>query len=91
MLATAKQRGFQPQVVAFDSWYSSLENLKTIRGYNWHWLTRLKGNWQVNPDGQGNRALQDVDIAPDGRVVHLKGYGMIVVFRIVTPDGDTEY
>ena len=51
MLATAKQRGFQPQVVAFDSWYSSLENLKTIRGYNWHWLTRLKGNRHVNPDG----------------------------------------
>ena len=23
--------------------------------------------------------------------MHLKGYGMIVVFRIVTPDGDTEY
>ena len=91
MLATAKDRGFQPRVVAFDSWYSSLENLKTIRSYGWHWLTRLKGNRQVNPDGTGNRALAECTISPDGTVVHLKGDGMIQVFRIDTPDGDTEY
>ena len=91
MLTTAKDRGFRPRFVAFDSWYSSLANLKTVRGYGWHWLTRLKGNRQVNPDGTGNRALKDCAIAPDGTVVHLKGYGMIQVFRIATPDGDTEY
>ena len=91
MLATAKTRGFQPRLVAFDSWYSSLENLKTIRNYGWRWLTRLKGNRQVNPDASGNRALQATEIAADGTVVHLKGYGLIRVFRIVTPDGDTEY
>jgi hypothetical protein len=91
MLATAKARGLQPRLVAFDSWYSSLENLKTIRTYGWRWLTRLKGNRQVDPDDTGNRALQETDIAADGTVVHLKGYGLIRVFRIVTPDGDTEY
>ena len=91
MLQTAQQRGFQPRLVAFDSWYSSLENLKTIRGYGWQWLTRLKRNRQVNPDGSGNRALRDCSISPDGTVVHLKGYGLIQVFRIDTPDGDTEY
>ena len=91
MLATAKQRGFRPRFVAFDSWYSSLENLKAIRSYAWHWLTRLKGNRQVNPDGTGNRAVQDCAIAAEGTIVHLKGYGLIQVFRIDTPDGDTEY
>ncbi len=91
MLATAKHRGFRPRLVAFDSWYSSLENLKTVHRYNWHWLTRLKGNRQVNPDGTGNRALQACAISADGTVVHLKGYGMIQVFRIDTPDGATEY
>src|SRR4051794_8157311 len=30
MLATAYARGFHPRLVAFDSWYSSLENLKAI-------------------------------------------------------------
>jgi hypothetical protein len=91
MLTTAQARGFRPRFVAFDSWYSSLENLKAVRDNGWHWFTRLKGNRQVNPDGTGNRALQDCAITADGTVVHLKGYGMIQVFRIATPDGDTEY
>ncbi len=91
MLTSAKDRGFDPRLVAFDSWYRSLEHLKTIRHYGWRWLTRLKGNRQVNPDGTGNRAVQAADISAAGTVVHLKGYGMIRVFRIVTPNGDTEY
>jgi hypothetical protein len=27
--------------VAFDSWYSSLENLKLVCSFGWHWLTQL--------------------------------------------------
>ncbi len=91
MLTTARVRGFQPQVVGFDSWYSSLANLKHIRSLGWHWLTQLKGNRHVDPDRTGNRALSEVAIPADGRVVHLKGYGLITVFRIVATDGDTEY
>lgn len=91
MLHTAKQRGFTPEYVCFDGWYSSLENLKLLRTLDWLWLTRLKGNRQVNPDGKGNRALEDCDIRNAGTRVHLKGYGFILVFRIDTPDGDTEY
>ena len=91
MLTAAQQRGFQPRVVAFDSWYSSLANLKHIRSLGWHWLTQLKGNRQVDRDRTGNRALSEVAIPADGQVVHLKGYGVIRVFRIVAADGDTEY
>src|SRR5215218_6433336 len=91
MLQTAKQRGFAPQYVCFDSWYSSLQNLKHIRSLGWHWLTRLKDNRLVNPDGSGNRALGACAIGNGGTRVHLKGYGFILVFRIDTPDGDTEY
>lgn len=57
MLATAKERGFAPQCVVFDSWYSSLDNLKLIRRYEWLWLTRLKRNRHVNPDNTGNRPV----------------------------------
>ena len=91
MLTTAHRRGFQPRVVAFDSWYSSLANLKHIRSLGWHWLTQLKGNRQVDPDRTGNRALSEVAIPADGLVVHLKGYGLIKVFRIVATDGDTDH
>ncbi len=91
MLTTAHTRGFTPRVVAFDSWYSSLANLKHVRSLGWHWFTQLKSNRQVDPDRTGNRAVSDVASTAAGSVVYLKGYGLIKVFRIDTPDGDTEY
>lgn len=91
MLATAKRRGFMPDYVLFDSWYSSLDNLKLVHSYGWLWLTRLKSNRQVNPDGSGNVAISTLEIGHEGRQVHLKGYGFIKVFRTVPPDGDAEY
>ncbi len=33
MLKTAKTRGFSVSYVLFESWYSSLENLKLVREY----------------------------------------------------------
>lgn len=91
MLAAAKGRGFQPDYVLFDSWYSSLDNLKQIRSYGWLWLSRLKSNRQVNPDGRGNVPVGTLEIGPEGRQVHLRGYGFIKVFRTVSPNGDVEY
>ena len=70
MLTIARKRGFTPEYVCFDNWYSSLENLKLLRTFDWLWLTRLKGNRQVNPDGAGNRALEDCDIRNAGTRVH---------------------
>ena len=91
MLETAKARGFVPRCVVFDSWYSSLPNLKLIRSLKWTWLTRLKENRLVNPDRSGNRPIKEVEISETGSVVHLKDYGLIKVFKIVATDGDIEY
>jgi putative transposase len=35
--------------------------------------------------------IQEIDIPPQGREVHLKAYGFIKVFRIVSTDGDIGY
>ena len=91
LIATAHERGFRPACVVFDSWYSSLKNLKTIRQYQWHWLTQLKSNRQVNLDKRGNQPVCELPISEKGTVVHLKGYGLIKVFKIVSPHGDIEY
>jgi putative transposase len=91
MLAVARGRGFAPECVAFDSWYSGLENLKAIRGLGWRWLTRLKANRNVNLDRQGLKPVSRTAIAAGGTVVHLEGYGLIRVFKIVSRDGDIEY
>jgi hypothetical protein len=90
-LATAEERGFAPACVLFDSWYASLANRKAIRGHGWRWVTQLKANRTVNPDGTGNRPLRDCAISPTGTRVHLQGYGFILVFLIVLPNGDKEY
>ena len=91
LLETAQARGFQPECVVFDSWYSSLENLKKIRDLGWVWLTRLKANRLVNPDRSGLRPVARVDTDAQGTVVHLKGYGLIRLFLIVATNGDKEY
>lgn len=91
LLYKAKCRGFHPNFVCFDSWYSSLKNLKTIRAYGWHWFTRLKSNRQVNPDRSGNLPLSEIDLDETGKIVHLKGYGFIKVFKIAVNDNHIAY
>ena len=91
MLVEAQKRGFKPDCVLFDSWYSSLGNLKELRSIGWRWLTRLKSNRLVDPDGNGNVPVRDLEIPAEGRVVHLKGYGMVKVFRVFSRDGEAEH
>ena len=91
MLSKAKKRGLNPNHVLFDSWYSSIDNLKLVRGLGWHWLTRLKSNRLVNPDRSGNRSVSDVDIPEEGRIVHLKEYRYDKVFKTVSKHGHGDY
>ncbi len=91
MLQVALARHFVPECVLFDSWYSSLDNLKFIRDCGWVWLTQLKSNRQVNPEGQGLQPISQVELRASGSLIHLKGYGLIQVFKLVAPDGSSEY
>ena len=90
LLKTAKARGLAPAMVCFDSWYSGLDNLKLVRELGWHFFTRLKHNRQVNPDGTGNVAIATLDIPVEGLLVHLKGFGIVRVFRTVAPHGEAD-
>lgn len=91
MLLEAHNRGFNPEMVCFDSWYASWENLKLCRALDWHFLTRLKRNRLVNPDKTGLRAVSEIEIPEAGRVVWLKDFGLIRVFRIEATNGTTEH
>ena len=91
LLLTAKARGFSPRYVLFDGWYASLENLKRVRDHGWLSLTRLKGDRVVTPADRIARSLDEAAVSASGTVLHLRGYGMVKVFRIDAPDGDTEY
>ena len=91
LLETAKARGFAPSLVAFDSWYGSLENLKLVRELEWDWLTRLKSNRQVSLQAGALQAVSDLDIPNSGVVAHLRGYGLVKLFRTVDPHGNAEH
>lgn len=87
----AKAREFEPELVAFDSWYSGLDNLKLLRDLDWHWLTQLKSNREVSLDRSGNHAIREIFIPRQGGLVHLKGYGWVKVFRTVDTHGNAEF
>ena len=91
MLDAAKGRGFRPRAVLFDSWYSGLGNLKRVRAHGWTFLTQLKVNRLVDLDRTGYRAVGLLPIDAAGTIVHLKGFGSIRVFKVVSRDGDIEY
>ena len=92
MLAMASERGFEPEMVLFDSWYSGLDNLKGVRELGWHFLTRLRSNRKVNPDRSGLVAVKDVPTTGSaaGRIVWLRGFGLVRLFRTVSKDGRAE-
>ncbi len=91
MLYKAESKGFEPECVLFDNWYAGLKNLKHIRKFGWYQMTRLEYNRLIDPDGSGNIAVSPADISEVGTEVHLKGYGLIKVFKIAAKDGSIEY
>ena len=91
LITVAYGRKFSPEYVAFDSWYASLDNLKLLRTLNWRWITRLEADRLVNPDEKGNVRISTVSIPDEGKIVHLKGYGFVKVFRIVVKEDDIQY
>lgn len=93
MLTTAKKRGFHPNKVLMDGFYASLGNLKLISEYDWVFVTRLKSNRLVStaPGKENRHPLREVKIPKEGRILHLKGFGMVKIFLIDFQNGNKEY
>jgi putative transposase len=91
LLAVAKRRGLAPRCVVFDAWYSGKDNLKAVRDHGWAFLTQTRSNRRVHLDRRGNRPVRELPIAAGGTVVHLEGFGLVKVFRIVATNGHTEH
>lgn len=87
MLTLAKSRGIKPSVICTDAWYSSLENLKHIRYLNWNWVVGIHKNRIVN----FREKLSSLEFPEEGRIVFLRGYGWIKVFRLEATNSHTRY
>jgi hypothetical protein len=92
MLNSSKERGFKPDFVMADCWYSSLENMKHITKLGWKFIFGLKENRLVN-ETQGNYiAVSSLDwTKKQVRKVWLKGYGFVLAAQIVFKNGDMRY
>ena len=90
MLHEAHTRGFQPAMVLFDSWYSSVKNLKAIRKKGWTFLTVLKSNRIVSVTKDSYLPVSNLILDEEGTIVHLRKFGFIRAFRIAPPDGSTK-
>lgn len=91
MLDTARQRGFQPQCVLWDGWYSSMENLKLLRNWGWKFFVGLNGNRHVDPDGQGNREIRTLSWSGVSQTLHLKGFGWVEAYSVIDPAGERRF
>ena len=92
MLPAAYQRGFNPELVCFDSRYASIDNLKLVRAQGWHFLTRLKSNRQIRVGTGKLQAVSEAGLGGgDGTICWLKGFGEIKVLRVRATDGTSQY
>lgn len=93
MLKKAHERGIIPQWVVMDSFYGSVDTLHLINDFGWVFVSGVKSNRLVyTAPGRINRfSVCQVDIPPEGRIVHLKDYGKVKLFQLVATNGKVEY
>jgi putative transposase len=93
ILIRAKQRGFKPKYILMDSWYSGFENLKLIsKKLEWNFICSLKSNRQINVRQGEYMPIADLDLTDKQvRKVWLKGYGFVLVCKIVNKNNDITY
>jgi putative transposase len=88
MVLLSVHRKLNPKAYVFDTWYSSVANLKWLNKLNLTWVTWLRKNRIVDH----GEHISDKEIPDSGLTVHLKATGFVKVFKIVHPKtGDIEY
>ena len=92
---TVKQ--IKARTILFDSWYSSVDNLKLIHRADWTFFTTLKSNRMVSLSREtGYVHLEDLEFsgtaAVAGLLVKLKQVPFLVrLFKIVALKGDIDW
>jgi hypothetical protein len=96
-IAAVSNKNLLCRTILFDSWYSSVDNLKLINRCSWTFFTTLKSNRMVSISKEsGYQHLQDIDWSEQqlktGIAVKLKEVPFLVqLFKIVAKNGDIEW
>lgn len=96
-LAAIDEKKLLAQIVLFDSWYASVDNLKLIQTSQRYFVTTLKSNRMVSLSPQtGYCHLEDLEWSEahllSGQMVKLKELPFKVrLFKVVATNGDIEW
>lgn len=98
MLITAKkEKGIAAEVILFDSWYASVENLKLIHRMPMRFITTLKENRLISLSKEGGYIhLQEIEWTTERKLygVEIKLQEVpfhVQLFKLVAPDGDIDW
>lgn len=94
MLKTAKRRDIEPSLVIMDTFYASVDNLHLINNWGWVFVSGVKSNRIVFDIGDGKAKrfkVNTIDIPKEGRIIHLKDYGKVKLFKFIAPDSKVCY
>jgi hypothetical protein len=76
--------GLKPSWITGDSWYSSLENLKSVKDHQLSFLFAIEQNRLVSIEKGTYIQVQTLETIPEsGLVVYLKEFGKVKLFRTV--------
>ena len=75
--------GIKPSWVTGDSWYASMKNLKFLKKQEQNFLFGIAKNRLVSLNGGPLGQVRYLEIPESGLLLHLKGFGMVKVFRKV--------
>jgi hypothetical protein len=91
MLEEVLAWGLRPAWVSADAWYSSLENLKFLRKHELGFLVGLEKNRTLSEREHEYRRVEELALPERGRVLHLRGFGFVSVFRTIDKNNDVRH
>ena len=83
--------GLRPALVSADSWYSGVENLKFLRKKGLGFLIGLEKNRIVSEREQEYVPVEGLELPEAGKVVHLRKFGFVTVFRTLDKNGEPRH
>jgi Transposase DDE domain len=81
MVAQVLGWGLRPDFTTGDSWYSCEKNLKTVKNHGMGFLFAVESNRTVSIEKGTWVQVQQCDIPEEGRIVWLRDFGQVKLFR----------
>jgi hypothetical protein len=86
MLAEVLAWGLQPDFMTGDSWYSSADNLKTVKNHRMGFMFAVESNRTVSTEKGTWVQVQKLVIPESGLMVWLREFGEVKLFRTQLKD-----